>query len=127
MKTSVRRILAIAGWVVAAGLIVMKRPVPAPVPPTETPLAAPAGKPGPRLDVEMDFSGTGLADETWKLADPAAPESSQEKVPAQVPSAETGEKGAGTDQQGQPLPPRILKEWNPDSTLKLDIRPEPGQ
>lgn len=126
MKFSVRRILAIAGWVVAAGLIVMKRPMPATVP-NEAPLAAPAGKTGPRLDVEMDFSGTGLADETWKLADPGAPESPQTKVPDQVPSAESGEKGVGTDLQGHPLPPQELKEWNPGSTLKLDIRPEPGQ
>ncbi|MDB6071955.1 MAG: hypothetical protein JWL81_3126 [Verrucomicrobiales bacterium] len=126
MKLSVGRILAVAGWVLAAGLIVMKMTGPAAVPDKDAPVAAPAGKTGPRLDVEMDFSGTGLADETWKLTDPAEPSSPPAKVPDHIPSGESGGKDSGTDLPGQPLPPRELKEWSPDSTLKLDIRPTPA-
>lgn len=58
---------------------------------------------------EIDFSGTGLADEAWQLKPPGV----QEKIPSALPTAESGE-----------LKPALpaAEEWNPDVKLKLNSR-----
>ena len=59
---------------------------------------------------EIDFSGTGLADEAWQLKTPSV----EEKIPLAVPVGED---------DGQKLRPPAPEAWNPDVELKLDSRP----
>lgn len=88
------------------------RPRPAPAP-----SSAPVGQaPAPVLPAkleEIDFSGTGLADEAWKL-DPAA---EGQNIPDQVPDSNASSIPA-------PLSPPAAA-WDLDGTIRLEPTPKP--
>ncbi len=98
------------------------RPRPMPVPPS-----APSAPDGPVVQAarvqlspvlppkleEIDFSGTGLADESWKL-DPTA---EGKNIPDQVPDANASNLPA-------PLSPPPAA-WDLDGTIRLEPGPKP--
>lgn len=88
------------------------RPRPAPAP-----SSAPVGQaPAPVLPAkleEIDFSGTGLADESWKL-DPAA---KGQNIPDQVPDSNASSIPA-------PLSPPPTT-WDLDGSIRLEPTPKP--
>ena len=78
--------------------------------PSPTEAAAPAM---PMKLGEIDFSGTGLADETWELS----AQGLEEKIPAVLPVAESDGKLESEPKVAVP------NSWDPDVKLKLDSRP----
>jgi hypothetical protein len=88
----------------------------APATPDGPVVLAPAAKPSPVLPAkleEIDFSGTGLADESWKL-DPAAKD---QNIPDQVPDSNASNVPA-------PLSPPPTA-WDLDGTIQLETTPKP--
>ena len=88
------------------------RPRPAPAP-----ASAPVGQaPAPVLPAkleEIDFSGTGLADESWKLD----PTGEGKNIPGQVP-----------DWNGSSIPAPLSPPpaaWDLDGTIRLEPTPKP--
>ena len=91
-------------------------------PPTSAPASAPAAPEGPVVQApapvlpakleEIDFSGTGLADEAWKL-DPAAKD---QNIPDQIPDSNASSIPA-------PLSPPPAA-WDLDGTIRLEPTPK---
>lgn len=124
MKNRMTQILALTGWagLIAVTFYLVRKPPVQPVPQPEPPGRSAPEKPGPRLEGEIDFSGTGLADEAWQLP-PDQPDAEPAlKIPDKIPGAPGGDESAPAPGPA-PMPPA---DWNPDSTLKLDIRPGPA-
>ena len=61
---------------------------------------------------EMDFSGTGLADEAWQLSPPEM----DGKIPSTLPAGEGGEPTA---------PPPVPEAWEPEVKLPLSLDSRP--
>ena len=91
-------------------------PASAPVASDGPALQAPAAKPSPVLPAkleEIDFSGTGLADESWKLDAPGE----GKNIPDQVPES----NGASIPAPLAPPP----AAWDLDGTIRLEPTPKP--
>jgi hypothetical protein len=113
-------LLLLAALAVSLWFNFWPRPASAPSSAPATPdgpiVPAPAAKPSPVLPAkleEIDFSGTGLADESWKL-DPTA---EVKTIPDQVPDSHASGAPAPLS-----LPPAA---WDLDGTIQLETTPKP--
>ena len=109
-------LLLLAALAVSLWFNFRSRPGPAPSPALVTPEGPVVPAPAPVLPAkleEIDFSGTGLADESWKLDATAE----GKNIPDQVPDSNASNVPA-------PLSPPSAA-WNLDETIRLEPTPKP--